>query len=72
MNEFIKQQKEKFIPGTDSDQYQRTHFIATALRNLHSSQHCSKCFTKDNECRMKIPNRECGQNTVIFQENFTP
>lgn len=72
MHEFIKQQKEHFIPPENSDEYKKTLFIITTLRNLHSSDHRKKCFSKDWECRMKIPKKATDSTSVTFEEEKTP
>ena len=51
MHYFIDQQKEKKLPSRESVEYNDTKFLVTALRNLHSSDHCTNCFKKDFECR---------------------
>ena len=72
MHEFITQQKENKVRPQESEEYRKTNFIVTALRNLHSSEHCRKCFTKDFECRMKIPKRQSQSESVTFEEKVTP
>ena len=47
--DFIDQQKEKKVPSRESVKYNDTKFLVTALRNLHSSDHCTNCFKKDFE-----------------------
>ena len=36
IHEFLKQQKEDFIPDRSSDRYKETDFVVTALKNLQS------------------------------------
>lgn len=68
----ILEQKTDSISQIESQGYKNSKFITTALRNLHNSDHCTKCFSKDIECRMHVPNRECEQNTITFQSECTP
>ena len=72
MHKFISEQKSKLILEIDSQNYKDSRFITTALRNLHNSEHCTKCFAKDIECRMHIPSRGCDEQTITFQTDKTP
>ena len=60
----ISQQRDRRQPQKGGRKYRRTDFLVTALKNIHSSQHCSKCFSKDDECRIKIPQKECPEGNV--------
>ena len=58
-----------FVPKILDDK-QAARFVA-ALRNLHNSNHCTACFKKGGECRMKIPNLPFEKTTLVFDEHYT-
>ncbi|KAG7353498.1 hypothetical protein IV203_002853 [Nitzschia inconspicua] len=49
----------------------RMKFILCALRNLHTSMHCMKCFKKGVECQMKLPSLPSIKTQVMFVEKMT-
>ena len=58
-----------FVPKILDDK-QAARFVA-ALRNLHNLNHCTACFKKGGECRMKISNLPFEKTTLVFDEHYT-
>ena len=71
MHQLNNQQKTNIVQLPKSHEYQKMNSINTGLRNLHNCNHCTKCFKGKSDCRMKIPNRECQQENILFENTFT-
>ena len=70
MNQYIKEMKEANF-RYQSLEYKNSCFVTTVLRNLHKQEHVKSCFTKSEECRMKIPNKAAIQSNIIFNDKET-
>ena len=71
MTELNLQQEQDIIPKPGTDRYRNMKLINTALRNLHNCDHCNKCFHGHKECRMKIPNKQCENDYLFFEDQKT-
>lgn len=62
----------RHLSGDDDMGKVATCQVVSELHNLHRSTHTRTCFKKDTCCRMNVPNKECLDTTVTFEENNTP
>lgn len=71
----VMEQKEGGVPAIPplaSDKHNLNHFFISALKNCHNEDHCTSCFKKGHECRMKLPKKPSDKDTVTFATKPTP